>query len=214
MKLLNVRALIFFWILALAVMSHAASDEDVRINWDKDSGGDGASNPFRNGSQAPTGNVSDDTMLRLLENRRDQKNQQDPAGEPRDEIISTDKGKNDSRTSNAKKPQVLVKVEPGDGLVKLTWKLANVPEKSDNQTMRFSIRYGLESEKLTKIQHVGTRDGHVLRELKNNQPYYIQIVATDREQLLLYKSDEIRIVPLPTEDQGSRLEKAFSMRSA
>ncbi|MBC8018953.1 MAG: SLBB domain-containing protein, partial [Verrucomicrobia bacterium] len=151
-------------------------------------------------------------MLRLLENRRDQKNQQDPAGEPRDEIISTDKGKNGSRTSNAKKPQVLVKVEPGDGLVKLTWKLANLPEKSDNQTLRFSIRYGLESEKLTKIQHVGTSDGHVLRELKNNQPYYIQIVATDREQLLLYKSDEIRIVPLPTEDQGSRLEKAFSKK--
>ena len=98
-------------------------------------------------------------------------------------------------------------------MVKLTWKFVNLPPKVDAQTFRFTIRYGVESEKLTKTLQVGTNDGYVLRELKNNQPYYIQVVAGDRDQLAMYKSDEIRVVPLPAEDQGSRLEKAFSKKT-
>lgn len=213
MNLLIVRALILFWILTVPVMSHAASDEDVRINSDKDSSEGMSSNLTGNGSQTLLDKVSDDTLLRLLENRRDQKKQVDSADESRDALISEDKGKNDSRTSIAKKPQVLVKAEPGDGLVKLTWKLVKPAMKDAGQPLRFTIRYGIESEKLTKTLHVGGSDGYVLRELKNNQPYYIQIVASDREQLVLYKSDEIRIVPLSSEDQGSRLEKAFSRKT-
>jgi len=45
---------------------------------------------------------------------------------------------------------------------------------------------------------------------KNFQPYFIQILALDREQLVLFKSEEVRIVPLPAEEQGSMLEKAYS----
>lgn len=222
MKLSIVPALILFWILAGAGMSHAAADEDARMNWSKDSGGRVPSNPFQAGgqaqtgnfaNQAQTGNVSDETLLRLLENRRDQKMQDDLVGESRDETGSPASEKSDARKSKAKKPTVLVNAEPGDGLVKLTWKLANVPVKSDNQALRFTIRYGIESEKLTRTLHVGTSDGYVLRELRNNQPYFIQVVATDREQLTLYMSEEIRTVPLPAEDQGSHLEKAFSKKT-
>jgi protein involved in polysaccharide export with SLBB domain len=163
--------------------------------------------------QEPPGSVSDETLLRLLENRRDQKNKDDLSGESRDDINSSASEKADSRRSVSRKPALLVTADPGDGLIKLSWKLLNVPVKSADQSLRFSIRYGTESEKLSKTLHIGMNDSYVLRELKNNQPYFIQVLAADREQLALYKSDEIRAVPLPAEDQGSHLEKAFSKKT-
>ena len=202
-------------VLIVAGTSHAAQDGDVRGNLEKALSGnldkDAAANILSN--QAQTGNVSDETLLRLLENRRDMKDKEESAGEARDEISGEEKQAGVTRKNEAKKTKLLVKAEPGDGLVKLFWKLTKPALKDAGQTLRFTIRYGIESEKLNRTQQVGTSDGYVLRELKNNQPYFIQIVAADREQLLLYKSDEIRVVPLPAEDQGSRLEKAFSRKT-
>ncbi len=203
MKFPNI--LIMLALLHVTATSQAAQDRDVRGNLDSDA--------TISSNQAPIGNVSDDTLLRLLENRRDQKNQDDLAEEPRDGVTGAVAEKDDARKSKVRKPRLLVTAEAGDGLVLLSWKLLNVPAKSSDQAFRFSIRYGTESEKPTKTLHVGASDSHVLRELKNNQPYYIQVVASDREQLTLYKSDEIRTIPLPAEDQGSRLEKAFSKKT-
>jgi protein involved in polysaccharide export with SLBB domain len=207
MKVFISNVLLVMVTLIVTATSHAAPERDLRSNWDKDAVSGSLA------SQAPIDNVSDETLLRLLENRRDQKNRDDLDGEARDDITSATSEKNDLRKSKIKKPTVLVSVEPGDGLVKLSWKLHNVPVKSADQAFRFSVRYGTESEKLTKTLQVGTTDGYVLRELKNNQPYYIQVLATDREQLALFKSDEIRVVPLSAEDQGSRLEKAYSKKT-
>ena len=213
MKFSIVWILVLCWIMAIAGTAYAAAEEDVRINWDKESGGAMTPNPFRSGNQGTSGAVSDDTLLRLLENRRDQKIADEPTSEARDEIGSEDKGNSAFRTNRAKRTQLLVKVEPGDGLVKLSWKLANVPVRNAGQSPRYTIRYGIESEKLTKTLQVGTSESYVLRDLRNNQPYYLQVVATDRELLTVYKSDEIRIVTLPAEDQGSRLEKAYSRKT-
>jgi protein involved in polysaccharide export with SLBB domain len=192
MKFLMVRTLIILWVLMAAVVSQAAPDEDLQVNWDK---------------------VSDESLQRQLDSRRNQKKQDNQIGEGRVEVINVEKEQGDFRTINVKKPQVLVKAEPGDGLIKLSWKLLNLPLKSGAQPLRFSIRYGTESDKFTKTLNVGISDSYVLRELKNNQPYYLQVVASDREQLVSYKSDEISIVPVSSEDQGSRLEKAFSRKT-
>jgi protein involved in polysaccharide export with SLBB domain len=196
-------------LLALMVTtgSHAAQESDQRMNLDKEPAAAGALN------QTKLDNISDETLLRLLENRRDQKNRDELAGESRDEISGSTTEKSETRKGKAKKPTLVVTAEPGDGLIKLSWKLLNVPVKSADQAFRFSIRYGTESEKTSKTLHIGVTDAYVLRELKNNQPYYIQVVASDREQLTLFKSDEIKAVPLPAEDQGSRLEKAYSKKT-
>lgn len=111
------------------------------------------------------------------------------------------------KKSIAKKPGVLLKSEPGDGLVKLKWIL---PLRGDDQELRFSIRFGTESEKYTKTLAVGGGNEYVLRDLKNFQPYFIQVIALDRDQKNLFKSDELRVIPLPSDSQGSRIEKAFS----
>jgi protein involved in polysaccharide export with SLBB domain len=112
--------------------------------------------------------------------------------------------------SAGRKPAVIVKSEAGDGLVRLSWTLL---AKLDDQNIRFSIRYGTEAEKYTKTVAVGSGSEFVLRELKNFQPYYIQVMALDREQKTLFKSDEVRVIPLPAEAQGSHIEKAFAKPS-
>lgn len=114
--------------------------------------------------------------------------------------------------ADRQKPQVLLTAEPGDGLAKLAWKVLNLPVRTDEQPLRFMIRYGIESEKLTRTIQVGPVQDYVLRELKNYQPYYLQVVAMDREQLVLYKSEELRTIPLPFDAQGSRIEQSFSRK--
>ncbi len=110
----------------------------------------------------------------------------------------------------AKKPAVVLRGESGDGLVRLSWVLL---AKGDDQALRFSVRYGTESEKYSKTIAIGGNSDYVLRELKNFQPYFIQVVALDRDQKTLFKSAELRIIPLPTGELGSRIEKAFSKTS-
>ena len=173
--------------LMVAVGSHAAQSEDPR------------------GS-------SDNTVAAVTSSNLEELTGE-AGGESRGESASEAKGSSAARNKTGRTTQLLVKSEPGDGLVKLTWKFVNLPPKVDGHRPRFTIRYGVESEKLTKTLQVGTTDGYVLRELKNNQPYYIQVVAGDRDQLAMYKSDEIRAIPLSAEDLGSRLEKAYSKKT-
>lgn len=210
MNLIHSRFLMTLLLLCVSSSSFAVTDEELRGSLDrlgKEPSGSSAKQ-IQSG-----GTVSDDTLLRLLENRRDQQQKDEPSAEAKDDITSPSLDKSDLRRSKAKKPTVLVSAEVGDGLARLSWKLINLPAKTGDQPLRFTIRYGTESEKLTKTLQVGTSDGHILRELKNNQPYYIQIIASDREQLVMYKSDELRLVPLAADEQGSRLEKAFSKKT-
>lgn len=155
--------------------------------------------------------TKDEQLIRTLEG-------QEPPGGPgrlpgnlQDDEIT--QGKAFSSGQKARKPLLLLKSEAGDGLVKLSWTLANLPARGDDQTLRFTIRYGTESEKLTRSVMVGTGTNYVLRELKNNQPYFVQVVALDREQQTLVKSDELQVIPLSAENQGSAIEKSFSKKT-
>ena len=110
----------------------------------------------------------------------------------------------------AKKPAVVLKSEVGDGLIRLSWVLLS---RGDDQGIRFSIRFGTEPEKYSKTVAVGGGSEYVLRDLKNFQPYFIQVIALDRDQKTLFKSDEQRVIPLPLDAQGSRIEKTFTKPS-
>lgn len=164
--------------------------------------------------------TSDDRMIRALEDREQMQLLQDLSDKetmpvPEEEIIrnSDKKATKNSRQPVTKKPLILVKSEPGDGLVKLNWTVVTATPRLDDQPLRFTIRYGYESEKLTKSIMVGVGTDFVVRELKNFQPYYFQVIALDRDQQTMFKSDELRITPLPAEEQGSRIEKSFSKKT-
>ena len=158
---------------------------------------------------------SDDELLMKMQDEAQQKLLQEG-----DTAVGVDglptqadqKGLDLLKKSDRKKPFILLSTEPGDGLVKISWKVLNLPPRNEEQPLRFVIRYGIESEKLVKSLQVGKVQEYVLRELKNNQPYYVQVVAMDREQQALYKSEEIRITPLPTDALGSRIEKSYSRK--
>lgn len=160
--------------------------------------------------------TKDDQMINLLEEREfSQELQTPPVTDPATaQSIDALKSKADIDSQKAQKPQLLLKNEPGDGLVRLSWALANLPPSSDDKTPRFTIRYGIESGKLIKSVMVGSGTTFVLRELKNFQPYFIQIIALNREQQSLVKSDEVKVTPLPAEEQGSYIEKSFSKKTS
>ena len=158
--------------------------------------------------------TKDDQMIKALEERESLKELQQPKdtdlkGMQDTDIIRT-KGK--EAKQKTRKPSVVVRTEPGDGLLKLSWKLLDMAPRIDDEPLRFTIRYGIESGKLSKSVMVGTGADFVLRELRNFQPYFIQVIALDREQQTLFKSDEIQVTPLPAEEQGSQIEKTFSKK--
>lgn len=138
----------------------------------------------------PTSTSRDDTLIKKLEESGLQAQQQENSG--------------------PKKPAVVLKGESGDGLIKLNWILLS---KADDQTLRYSVRFGTESEKYSRTISVGSSNEYILRELKNFQPYFIQVIALDRDQETLFKSSEVRVIPLPTEALGSRIENAFAKTS-
>lgn len=223
MKLLFSRMLVLLCLLTIPLAVSAATDTDVTRTEIQDQTNPGQQQQtgiqlqngilMKNGNQLQNDSVTDDTLLRLLENKQDTVEQDD---ENADMVSRKDEQQDaikNERKKRVRKTELLVKAEPGDGLAKITWKLVNLPARTDDQLIRFSIRYGIESQKPLKTIQVGTSDGHVLRGLKNNQPYYIQVMAVDRERLVLYKSEEIKVLPLAAEEQGSSLEKSFSKKT-
>lgn len=187
------------FLLLTTCLAFAAPEPDSNLrSWQ---GGNsapyGSNQPYGRGQFAPTSGSDEDLLMKLQEDNLPKA--------LKDDFARTQQGQ--------KKPQVIAISEPGDGLIKLVWKVVNLPVRNESgEALRFVIRYGTESEKLSKSQQVGKVQEYVLRDLKNHQPYYLQIVAMDREQQVLYKSEEQRVTPLPLDALGSRIEKSFSRK--
>lgn len=185
----NICGLIIVIFILLTSYSYAVVDQDSSVRNVRD-----LSNAVGNTDQ---GRATVDTDSELLGKMQYDKNQKDTSKH---------------EVSTRKKTQVLVTLEPGDGLVKVVWKVLNLSVRKDDQNIRYVIRYGVESEKLTKSIQVGPAQEFVIRDLKNHQPYYLQIVAMDQEQQALYKSDEQMFIPLPSDTLGSKIEKSFARK--
>jgi len=113
-----------------------------------------------------------------------------------------------------KKTKLSLKTEPGDGQVKLSWRLINYKSKPEDGQLRFTVSYGSESGKLFQSIDVGGIDSYVIRELKNHQTYYVQVTAySSKKRSNKVLSDEESAIPLPAEEQGSRLEKTFAKKN-
>jgi protein involved in polysaccharide export with SLBB domain len=129
------------------------------------------------------------------------------------EKVRSTPSKKTSRDKTQQKVSLLVKIEPGDGLARLSWQTAGYRKEPDAAELRYRILVGTTSEKPLKTIEVGTDNSYTLRDLKNHQTYFVQIVAFNRETALIIKSEEVKLTPLPSEEQGSSLEKSFSRKS-
>lgn len=160
--------------------------------------------------------TKDDQMIKALEDRELLQELKQPQEVEQKDTQDIDVFHKSGKVTKQKikKPSVVVRAEPGDGLVKLNWKLLDMAPRIDGEPLRFTLRYGTESEKLSKSVMVGIGTDFTLRDLKNFQPYFIQVIALDREQQTLFKSDEIQVIPLPAEEQGSSIEKSFSKKTS
>jgi len=111
------------------------------------------------------------------------------------------------------KIRLLLKAEPGDGLVRLSWQIPDYRKPLQTEELRFKILIGTTSERVEKAFDVGTGSAYTLRNLQNHQTYFIQVEALDRQKARIARSDEIKATPLPAEEHGSVLEKTFSRKN-
>nr|WP_246163107.1 SLBB domain-containing protein [Oryzomonas sagensis] len=114
---------------------------------------------------------------------------------------------------NRLKTRLVVKAEPGDGLARLSWQPSGYRKPQEDEAVQYRIQIGLAPNKPIKSIDVGNDTTYTLRDLKNHQVYFIQIIAINREQKRITKSEEIKIIPLPAEELGSSLEKVFSRKN-
>ena len=126
-----------------------------------------------------------------------------------------------------KQIKMLVKAEPGDGLVKLNWQVLGFPPSVNLDDQRYVVSYGTESGKLRKSINVGKGTSYTLRGLKNHQIYFIRVstsfklpsenkdtTAADTNEKLVLNSEEIKTTPLPEDEHGgSALEKSYSKKN-
>lgn len=122
-----------------------------------------------------------------------------------------------NKLKSKKKIEILVKSEPGDGLVKLTWQVVGFPQNANIEEQNYTVNYGIESGKLQKSINIGKGNSYTLRDLKNHQIYFIQIATSFKNSQtdgISLKSDEIKATPLPEDElSGSLLEKSYSKKN-
>lgn len=122
-----------------------------------------------------------------------------------------------------KKARILLKVEPGDGLISLSWDIKGLQQKPGDPPLKYTLFYGTESGSYDKKLDVGNVRDYKLRGLKNHQVYYIKLQGSTSTQVkqemdeaeakavdLVLFSKEMTAIPLPAEEQGSQLEKSFA----
>ena len=136
--------------------------------------------------------------------------------------LSSDKDKL-STESLAKKAKIILKAEPGDGLVSLSWVIKGFPQQPGEPKLKFTLFYGINSGRYEKKVEVGNVREYRLRGLTNHQVYYVKIqgnaqISQDADtadskavELVLF-SNEMTAIPLPEDEQGSQLEKSFARK--
>lgn len=118
-----------------------------------------------------------------------------------------------SRNMTKRNERLIVKLEPGDGLARVNWQLLGFRKDFDSTKLRYQILVGTASEKPLETIEIGTDNSYTLRGLKNHQTYFIQVVAYSRELGVSIKSEEVKLIPIPSDEQSSTLEKTFSRKS-
>jgi len=117
------------------------------------------------------------------------------------------------RAQGPQEARLVLKVEPGDGVGRLTWHSVGYRQTPDQPELRFQIQVGTSSERPASSIDVGGGNSYTLRDLKNHQTYFVRVVALNRDRSTLIRSDEVKFTPLPAEEQGSSLEKAYARKS-
>jgi protein involved in polysaccharide export with SLBB domain len=130
--------------------------------------------------------------------------------------------------SRKNKTTIVVKSEPEDGIVALTWRVQGMTSKPGDTPIKFTLYYGEESGEYDRKLELGTVYEYKLRNLKNHQNYYIIVKGTYRREAeedaadplrakpqteTVVYSKEIMATPRPAEEAGSSLEKAFAEKT-
>jgi protein involved in polysaccharide export with SLBB domain len=104
--------------------------------------------------------------------------------------------------------KIILRIEPGDGLVSADWRVSGLKEGVGESPLKFALFYGTQSGQLPNKIDVGSATSHRIRGLNNYQPYYVRVMGYREGKTIL--SPEMKVIPLPQDIQPSPLEKAFA----
>lgn len=135
-------------------------------------------------------------------------------------VATPDDSLKDTAEPKKPKPRITLTGAPGDGLVSLNWTISGLQARQGDSPVRYTVFYGTESGRYNKKIELGSATEYRLRELKNHQLYFMKVQGIAKVQEtrdgetetvdVTAQSNEIRLTPLPVEEQGSRLERAYS----
>ncbi|HEY5973680.1 MAG TPA: SLBB domain-containing protein [Geobacteraceae bacterium] len=125
--------------------------------------------------------------------------------------LGDEDGRKQDETAPTAKRKIVLVAEAGDGQVNLKWNVIEL-DSSIARDLRFTVKYGTESGKLTKQVDVGSDTTYKIRELKNSQIYYVQMQGVSRDKETVVVSEVERVVPLAEEFLSSNLEKNYARR--
>ncbi|MSM38468.1 MAG: polysaccharide biosynthesis protein [Geobacter sp.] len=144
--------------------------------------------------------------------------------------VKTSEDAKTDKVPAAKKLRILLRAEPGDSMLTLSWKLKELNVRPGDLPPKFTLYYGIEPGRYEKKLEVGDVSEYKLRFLRNNQLYYLKLQgvipapvettksveaaddATQPSELTIF-SNEIKATPAPPEELGSPLEKSFAAKT-
>jgi protein involved in polysaccharide export with SLBB domain len=182
----------------LSTSGSASSDSSLKEYLNK-----GGTNEPQQGSTAgrtSSSEVDEQLYKKLQENLLDNQESLPDAEVPVQKVIE-----------KAKKEKIILKAEPGDGLVSLKWQVLGYKQAQGGLPLKFALFYGTESGRLRNKIDLGTDHSFRLRGLKNMQVYYVRVMGTADNKTIL--SREEKVTPLAMEDQFSELENSFAKKT-
>src|SRR6266567_4148931 len=134
MRLASIMYLVIALISIQAGTSFSASEDEIQRALDQQKFSDNLKPGMSQGDSSYKGsglpaNLGSEDLKTILER----------------EQVADPSAMQDKTTDSARRAKLTVKVLPGDGLVKISWKLSNYQPRPEDGQLQFTVSYGTES---------------------------------------------------------------------
>lgn len=109
--------------------------------------------------------------------------------------------------------KLLLKAEPADGQIVLTWASTTAPKSPEETPSNYVIHYGTEPNAYGNKVDAGLAATFRIQDLTNERPYFVRVMGYNADRKLVLASEEMRVIPTAPDASASSLERAFARQS-
>lgn len=110
-------------------------------------------------------------------------------------------------------PKLLIKAEPGDGQIVLTWTPTLAPRSPEETPANYVVHYGPEPNAYGTKFDAGLASSFRIQNLSNGRPYFVRVMGYNADQKVVLASAEARVIPMAPDADASSLERSFARQS-